>query len=654
MPKVTANSVPKDSPFHFFQTRGVCPANCGSVCLRSSSYNVHLKNCSFFQSKFANELNMNETVMHSAQKDLADPTILNFDSQAPELQHARADSLNLNPLEIQARDFVASDSGSSRETCETNTVKKRGRPKTINPSQKTLKNRISAFKSSIKELEEETGILLEDLLRKNPLKEQFAENVVQAFKKLPQTSPLRQGLLALLQKNCNIKELSELLGVSPLTIRRCRNISDESNFLLSQKYKPHVTRKKLSDEKINFIKNYWEDSCAAVPYKSTIVKPRNKEPIHMPYFEQRQSDSEIVQKFTSLAPFRASAATLKKYKPKTIHSIVQKFCICHHCVEGNDAKQKLMTLRNQIHKECRSQCAKDSTCPVEANLSLSKKVALRKCLDEVKDYKFHKEIADHQSLEFKKKKTNVLPGECVIVMDFAGRFLVKADINLSQKDYFARFGVPDFVLVAYFYSFNEGKIVTKTFDFISKTESKEDINYVIATWLYLLNETNFLDQFKKVYVFSDGGPKHFKIRKSIYFFSILQAYYGIRFEWHYFQSCHGKSGCDAHVGVLKMMLLREIKKGEIINNESDLYEKVKESSKSDVIFIDVPEYNFDCTEFKYGIKKYFFYSFEGIGVIRCHQKSGDEKYCLQKITNSGAQLPENSKQINRIIAMELC
>ena len=121
--------------------------------------------------------------------------------------------------------------------------------------------------------------------------------------------------------------------------------------------------------------------------------------------------------------------------------------------------------------------------------------------------------------------------------DFAGRFIVKTDLELSQKDFFARFGVPDLVLYVYFKK--GGQLKSEAFDILSKKDEKEDFPYLRSAWLYLLN-SGFLDDFHIIHVFSDGGPKHFKIRKSIFFFSLLDTYYPQKFIWNFFQSCHGK------------------------------------------------------------------------------------------------------------------
>jgi len=137
---------------------------------------------------------------------------------------------------------------------------------------------------------------------------------------------------------------------------------------------------------------------------------------------------------------------------------------------------------------------------------------------EIEEYEEHKAIADHQANMFVKAKEELKEGECVVVEDFAGRFLVKAVLQMSQEDYFARKEAPDLVLFAY-YRNEKGEVVFKSFDILSKVAQKDDFAYLRSAWLHLLNQGDFFDRFHTIKIFSDGGPKHFKIRKSIFFFS---------------------------------------------------------------------------------------------------------------------------------------
>ena len=103
---------------------------------------------------------------------------------------------------------------------------------------------------------------------------------------------------------------------------------------------------------------------------------------------------------------------------------------------------------------------------------------------------------------------------------------MKAALELSQNDFFARVGVHDLVACVYFKK--GGEVFSKTFDVMGNPKEKDDFYYLRAALVELL-ALSFFDQFKKVIIFSDGEPKHFKIRKRLYLFSLIDAAYPPKF-----------------------------------------------------------------------------------------------------------------------------
>lgn len=120
-------------------------------------------------------------------------------------------------------------------------------------------------------------------------------------------------------------------------------------------------------------------------------------------------------------------------------------------------------------------------------------------------------------------------------------------ISLTFQD-FSKFyteegKISDLILVVYFLN-NQGTIEWKYLDHLS-TE-KQDFYFVCAVWHSALDGT--LKKYKQINVWSDGGPAHFKIAKTLYFFSTLEAIYGKKFQYNFFASSHGHSLCDSHTG----------------------------------------------------------------------------------------------------------
>jgi len=310
------------------------------------------------------------------------------------------------------------------------------------------------------------------------------------------------------------------------------------------KYPPNVTREKVSGKQRKMIEDWWYEVTVAVPYKAT-TKYDRKTKTHTtgPYYSQHDTDLNLFHKFHSMTSLNYCYNTVMRCKPKTIHLAQQQYCICHHCRDGRNKIIELATFRSHLHKDCQN-CSLNEDCAVEKNMGNADQETLQTLQDEIQEYRDHKCIADHQSKKFQEAKESLKDGECVVVMDFAGRFIVQACLEMSQADYFARVGVPD--LVCYIYYREDGVLKHKCFDIISKSKEKDDYAYFRSAWLQLLNNETIFDQFHSIHLFTDGGPKHFKIRKSLYFMTLLNAYYPQRFTWSFFQSCHGKGPCDGH------------------------------------------------------------------------------------------------------------
>lgn len=65
----------------------------------------------------------------------------------------------------------------------------------------------------------------------------------------------------------------------------------------------------------------------------------------------------------------------------------------------------------------------------------------------------------------------------------------------------------------------------------------------------------------RIIVFSDGGPKHFKTRRGLFYMWLISQEVNRPIDWHFFASNHGKCRCDGHFGVCKCWHRRLVKDG---------------------------------------------------------------------------------------------
>ena len=85
------------------------------------------------------------------------------------------------------------------------------------------------------------------------------------------------------------------------------------------------------------------------------------------------------------------------------------------------------------------------------------------------------------------------------------------------------------------------------------SETKNDCRFVFATWKKFIQEEE-LDKIPFWFVFSDGGPKHFKLTATVNFFGFLQNLLNVNIEYNFFESNHGHSICDAIASQAKKSL----------------------------------------------------------------------------------------------------
>ena len=122
------------------------------------------------------------------------------------------------------------------------------------------------------------------------------------------------------------------------------------------------------------------------------------------------------------------------------------------------------------------------------------------------------------------------------------------------------------------------------------------------------------EKLSKIYIFSDGGPKHFKINLTINFFHYISKLFGIPIEYHFFESYHGASLCDAHAGHIKCAIRNIIRDGTQIKSIEKFMEIIKEKKlKNSVFEMMVPLENSMVIELKKisGIKSFYKFVYDG-------------------------------------------
>ena len=108
------------------------------------------------------------------------------------------------------------------------------------------------------------------------------------------------------------------------------------------------------------------------------------------------------------------------------------------------------------------------------------------------------------------------------------------------------------------------------YDWFSSHEVKNDALFVYTAITQLLGKLKDSRSLpKRLTIWSDGGPKHFKLRRGLFYMWLVCQAVGIPIEWHFFASCHGKCRCDGHFGSCKSCHRRLVLAGTDLTGVSE-------------------------------------------------------------------------------------
>lgn len=116
---------------------------------------------------------------------------------------------------------------------------------------------------------------------------------------------------------------------------------------------------------------------------------------------------------------------------------------------------------------------------------------------------------------------------------------------------------------------------------------------------FLRSEFETID---KITFFSDGAASQYKNKKNFYNVCLFEGEFGIKAEWHFFATSHGKSACDGIGGAFKRLaraasLQRTL--CERISTALELYEwSIKRKSTMSFVYCNGTEYAKVANELK--------------------------------------------------------
>jgi hypothetical protein len=226
-------------------------------------------------------------------------------------------------------------------------------------------------------------------------------------------------------------------------------------------------------------------------------------------------------------------------------------------ISGRD--WRLMTIPNdEFYRRYVSKCHEKGIAPMSQSYviyNILSKLKIHHSRDEtmcnlckIKDPE-HLEIRTKQMASYFKDKELIASGsrpkDVMIIQDFS-------QIQIGNCGFYQ-----DLVVCIYFYNAtNVDKLERKYFHFVGKAKQKHHEGFVLAVWEYMLVH-NYLKKFEggTLHIWSDGGPKHFKLSSGVYnFYLLANTFKMFHFIYNYFPSYHGHGICDTVVAQAKKEL----------------------------------------------------------------------------------------------------
>jgi len=403
----------------------------------------------------------------------------------------------------------------------------------------------------------------------------YGRRFVKAVQDMPHNSPIRRSLLSIVAEDQPADLVVQDFGISLSTVYAARR--EHSSIALDMVYTPGVKRPRIDESRIDFAMAFLDE---VIP----VVSGRN--------FRKQTMTNE------NLYAFYFCRCLEKRKEP-----------LSKSYFEGSILKNQ-----NIQHSKDESVC---DLCSELAALENSRTRLKEFEKDKLAKAKQHKASWYQQTGYYLKVKADMADEQdqdtALIIQDFS---------QLSvQGSYFQ-----DLIVVAYFCDPEDPTTIKGQYNHFvaSSPRVKNDSNFVFRTWLHLV-ESEFFNGFKKIVIFSDGGPKHFKTTATVTFFGVLQKRLGLPVEYHFFESNHGHSVCDTVAAHAKKALNVEQRDSRYAIKNTDEIVTVLEKVKNHYAEVALAQEQEESPEFV---------TFKGIRSMRKFTFDDDTVYGFKSSTDT--------------------
>jgi hypothetical protein len=359
--------------------------------------------------------------------------------------------------------------------------------------------------------------------------DQIGKNIGYLYYDLHPTSPFVYPFVSCLSRDVPVGKFEKFTGISRTTVWRSNQDTDNSIFQMPTNINRSGPTKFTDEEKERVV--VWIKNICPVPSGSKYDKHyqymSNKD-LYLKYSGSQEDDTN--------PPLIDKATFFRVRKTINIRAVFFDFtCFCPYC---NESESDLIVDED------------DDEDDPQPNQPSTKKTKEE-----------HLELKTVQYDAFQRIRSSLGVDEVLLVMDFTSAAIPHAK---SQSLF-----VNDLIFTLY-----DADQQHDWVNYISTSDNKQMYAYVEGS-LFDFISTYIPHNVQRIYVFSDGGPHHFKIWKTVNLFHYLAKMFEISMEYHFFESYHGSSLCDAHAGHVKKAIRYLIRDGTKITTLDELMPKLK-------------------------------------------------------------------------------
>jgi hypothetical protein len=521
--------------------------------------------------------------------------------------------------------------------------------------------------------------------REHALKQQLGDSyeVLQSLSaflnELPPVSPFRWQIIGNMARYSSVKKIEKIFSIPYHRVYNAMcKVADDLDESIRWPKLPYLRREHWRDEVIVEARKHWYE-CA----RQTTRRDDEGNRIDLYYHDLSQDDiflsyrAVMANRHANLNTNESSIdgfvdieevfENLKKekkvlgrtsfimLKPSNISYGRIRECSCGKCRIGWEVLAEVENWQRAVHAQCEKENKNHELRNCEAWLALKSNEegeryeAIQLACAKVEAMQQHRARVKAQRECYERDLCNLLKDEVLLLFDFSP---YPKGYNRNRTMSEAMGGVQCLHVCAYIgtqAAAREKKEDNQNnlfyFDFFA--HDNNDYYFFRRAMLELVSHETFNDKVVKCF-WSDGGPKHFKTKRSLCFALIelpLLKNWKVMPIWHFYEANHGKSLCDAHASHIKSYFRREAIMGRSFAGAKQYVEMIRqrpkknEEEKKALFRQNKPEARpIFATAFETFVKD-FEYDWSDLEAIRCYHwwqysnkmeklKNGKTKYVL--------------------------